>query len=207
MTFARLSLVVAVFACPMIAVAQSTQPATQPTTQPADASIDRSTPIGECQYFDKHIADIGIDAGMAFYHCTTAAHRRYARSELEWYVALNKLIRDVKAKFGVDVAKEVRKSLGDIEDYSQTRVDVEGDAAAVQHEGGEPYPLIRIDGRWRFSMTDWFEMKGAPELQAVRAYMEEHADKFDDVREQLKSGKLNTADALKEALNVQDGAD
>jgi len=199
-------IIVAVLALPVVGFGQTTQPATQPSTQPADAAVDRSTPAGECQYFDKHIADIGIDGGMAFYHCINAAQRRYARSELEWYVALNKLVRVIGEKFGADDAREVRHSLGDVDDYSNTKVDVEGDAAAMQHPDAEPYPLIRVDGRWKFSMPDWFEMKGTDPLQGVRMYMESTADKLDTVRERLTQGRLTTLDAVKEALKeVQPG--
>ncbi len=185
-------------------LAQTTQPATRPAAaQPATTqhAPDRTKPIGMCVEFDKTIADLGIDGGMSFYHLTTNAHRRYARSELEFYVAVNKLVRVVEQKHGKDQAKIVRTICGDSDDYSDATVMEDGDSAAMQRPGQTPFPLIKIDGKWRFSIPDWFDIVGEDEIAALRLHYEAVADRADAVREKIESGELKTPQQIHEALD------
>jgi hypothetical protein len=172
-------------------------PATAPATQPAQGK--RDTPIGMCQTFDATAADIGVEGLMKFYHCTTAAQRRYARAECEFYVSVNKLVREVKNLHGAEAAKRVREFTGDSDDYSDVTVAEEGESAAIQREGQQPIPLIKIDGQWHFSMPDWFEIMGADSLASTRLSFETLADAYEIVTDNIKAGKLKKIDAIEEA--------
>lgn len=181
----------------------ATQPTTMPATQPAAIKPDRADPLGMCVLFDTTSADLGVEKAIAFYHCTTPAHRRYARAEAEFYVAVNKLIRVIDARHGKDKGRIIRELAGDSDDYSNVKVSQEGDAAAFQREDQTPFPAIRIDGKWYFSMPDWFEIMPADELIDIRLYYEETADKCDEVREQMSSGKITSFEQIQERFKIE----
>jgi hypothetical protein len=184
-----------------LALAQTTQPTTAPATQPARQGPDRGHPIGMCVLFDQTIADLGVEKGFDFYHVTTAQQRRLARSELEFYVAVNRLVRLVKQKHGADAAREVREALGDSDDYSDVTLVEDGDAAAIQRPGQTPFPLIKIDGHWRFSMPDFLDILGEDaDLLAMRAHYEGVADVADEIRGRVESGQLNTPKRILQAV-------
>lgn len=173
-------------------------PATAPTTAPTTQAA-RGTPIGMCKTFDATAADIGVDGLLKFYHCTTAQQRRYARSECEFYVAVNRLVREVKTLHGEDAAKRVRELTGDSDDYTNVTVEEEGESAAIQREGQQPIPLIKINGEWHFSMPDWFEIIGADELLNARTTFETLADNLDAITADIKAGKLKNLDNIEDA--------
>ncbi len=190
-----------------LVTAQTTQPTDTPTAAPATKPVaDRSKPVGMCVLFDQTVADLGIDGAMKFYHCTSNAHRRYARSESEFYVAVNKLVRVVKEKHGEDQAKIVRTICGDSDDYSDVTVMEDGDSAAIQRPGQTPFPMIKIEGKWHFSLPDWFDIVGEEQIVALRLHYEAAADRADAVREKIESGEYKTMEQITEALDVDEPA-
>jgi hypothetical protein len=183
-------------------LAQTTQPATapasQPATQPADIQPDRTKPLGMVVLFDRTCADMGVEKSMAFYHTRNNAHRRYARAECEFYVAVNKLVREVDKKFGKDNGRIIRQLFGDSDDYSDITVTEEGDSAVIQRGEQLPYPLIRIDGKWFVSVPDWFEIAGEDKVVGDRLWYEASADRADDLRQKLVSGEIKTFEKVEE---------
>lgn len=187
------------FAMPLLfltAFAAADPAPSQPATQPAD----RSTPVGACQSFDQTVADIGIDGALKFYHCTSNAQRRYARSECEFYVALNRLVRSVKTHQGDTAADTARHALGDSDDYTNVTPSIEGDSASLDRPDGKPMKMIRIAEQWCFSMPEWFEAEPSEDLQTTRLYYESAADQIDAVREQIEAGKLKTPAEIDDVL-------
>lgn len=188
-----------------LGLAQTTQPTTKPTTQPA---ADRKTPLGTFVLFDSTVADLGVEKAMAFYHCTTDAQRRYVRAECEYYVAVNKLVRAVEKRFGKTVAGQVREECGDSIDYSEAVVREEGDSAAMVRPGQDPFPLIRLNEQWHFSMPDLFEIQGEARLMEQRPTFEGLADRINALRERIESGTLRTQAALlREAGELREDRD
>ena len=210
--------VLLLLALPRLAAGQTpSAPASQPATQPAHLPAARPAPlpaplpallpapgqqtvVGTCRLFDQTAADIGVDATMKFYQCTSNAQRRYARSECEFFVALNRLLRSVKARIGDDAAALARRTLGDNDDYTDVKVDIEGDTATITRSGRKPLALSRIDDEWYFSMPDWFQQQTADDLQSTRLYYESAADLFDALRQQVDAGKFKTGFDLDEQL-------
>lgn len=184
-------------------LAQTTQPTTAPTTQPFVIKPDRSQPVGMVVLFDRTCADMGVEKSMAFYHTPNNAHKRYARSECEFYVAVNKLVREVDKKFGKAKGRTIRELCGDTDDYSDIKLTQEGDSAVIQRGEQLPYPLIRIGGKWFFSVPDWFEIAGADKIVEDRLWYEQTADRADEAREKLLSGEIKTFEALEKLIGAE----
>ncbi len=155
--------------------------------------------------FDQTIADLGIEKGAEFYHCTSPAHRRYVRSELEYYVAANKLVQIANKRFDEKAGREVREACHDNDDYSNAVVNEDGDAAAMQRGEGTPMPFIRKDGKWFFSIPDLEQMVTAEQLQVDRLFREALADHINSVIELVEAGNLKTLDEILQKLRQELG--
>jgi hypothetical protein len=153
-----------------------------------------------CVLFDATIADLGVEKGFDFYYTTNAAQKRYARSELEFYVAVNKLVRAVKAAHGQEVAQQVRALCGDSDDYTDVVVREDGDSAAIQRPEQTPFPLIKIDGKWHFSLPDFFDIIGEEMIPGMRLHYESVADAADEIRQKIEKGELKKPDQIVAAL-------
>lgn len=171
-----------------------------PATAPALPAAGRDTPIGTCRLFDQTVADIGIEKALQFYHCTNTAQRRFARSECEFFIALNRLVRSSQKRFGDAAAASTRAALGDNDDYTRLSEETEGDSSSLTRAGEKPLRLVKLNDQWFFSMPDWFQQQAAEDLQATRLYYENSADVFDALREQLDSGKIATQGDLEEQV-------
>jgi hypothetical protein len=110
----------------------------------------------------------------------------------------------VDKKFGKDKGRIIRELCGDSDNYSDITLTQEGDSAVIQRGEQLPYPLIRINGKWHVSVPDWFEIAGEDKVVGDRLWYEESADRADEAREQLVSGKIKTFEELEKLVGGEE---
>jgi len=182
--------------CLMAVVACAEEPATAPAAVADEAGI-----LQTFRDYNDAMAK-GDEATMiALQHAATDDQKRFQKAIAANDLAVGKLKAAVAGKFGADAAKQVAKAVGDVgnDDLIRAKVQLHENKAMIAIDGGG-IPMIKVDGKWKFDMSDP-SMSGSPERIAQQlAGYESRAKNMNAIALAVNEGKITTVDEILKAL-------
>lgn len=136
----------------------------------------------------------------ALQHAVTDAEKQVAAAAVQADLAVARLKKAAAEAYGAEAERKVGLAVGDIsnDDLHHAKVTVTGDRAVVSFAmdapagGGGSLPMIKVDGQWKFNMTQ--PQEAQPQLAAAAERYLERVKATDAVTASIKSAKFETLD-------------
>jgi hypothetical protein len=168
-----------------------------PATQPASGTM---SPRETFLYWVDHLDSMSVDDLMRTYVVSDDKQKAVATSLAEEVVAMTKLQKAVRDKWGKDAETEVlRACQSDTrEDDEQADITVAGNHATIKFKRDEitPFLLVRIDGQWKVDIGSMIDQYG----QHLDSNFRQCTVIFNYSTALLAAGKYRSADQLAEEI-------
>ncbi|HRK32384.1 MAG TPA: hypothetical protein PLD59_15070 [Tepidisphaeraceae bacterium] len=166
-------------------VARADTPATAPST--GDAAI--------MQTFRDYNAAMAVGdepTMLSLQHAVSDDQKAIAKAMTGNDLSVGKLKAAVEGKFGADAAKQVAKAVGDVgnDDLEHAKINLKGNKAMIAIGGGG-IPMINVDGKWLFDMTEASIAPTPERTQALITTYEGRAKNFNIITAGVKDGKFD----------------
>lgn len=183
------------FAC---AMALAVDP---PASQPA-VPADQTSPKGAVKMFTVGVQSADAEKVRAVLHTTSDTEIKYAQGYADVSIALGRLRTAALAKYGEKAARYFKAETERLGAIDEAAVTLDGDKAVVEVKGDESskIPLVRVDGKWKISITKMLSTKRAKEIEADIASMQSYAAVINETAQEIAAGKHADLEAALEAM-------
>jgi hypothetical protein len=142
-----------------------------------------------------------VEQDLSFYHADGEQQQKLARAMAQSDVALAKLEKAVKERFGADLASAVVEAAGSetVAKLESVSAKIDGDHATLElFDRATFVPMVRVDGKWKISLVAWIKDYKAGDVDHLIDAMSQFATELDHLT------KLVTADKFRSGEGVRD---
>ena len=192
-----LSFISLVFASSFVRASASTQGSSSTT-----AAVVEDSPKAALKTYNAAMRSGDVATMVSLQYATSDDERLVARSCAQSDMEVGKLIRTTREKFGDDAAKKISVAINDEgdDDVDAATQTILGDHGGVTFPGGgDPSPLIRVDGAWKIDVAAMLKQyDGTAQTLSDEVIRRGSAAKV--TTQELLAGHYSTPDALVDAL-------
>ena len=177
------------------------QASTEPLA-PATEAVIQDSPKGALKAYNAAMRTGDVATMVLLQSATNDDERLVARSCAQSDMEVGKLIRTAREKFGDDAAKKVSLAVNDEgdDDVDAATETVNGDHGGVTFAGGgDPSPLIRVNGTWKIDVAAMLKQYDGP-AEALSDQVIHRGSAAKVTAQELLAGQYATPDALVNAL-------
>jgi len=144
-----------------------------------------------------------VDADVAFYQTDDDQQKKLARAIAEGDVAIAKLETAVKKKFGKELAAAVVRAAGSeaVAAVKDATEEVAGDHATIRfHDSESSVPMVRADGKWKISLSDWVKEAKPAQVDQLITAVEKLAAGIDQLTDLVDHDKFRSGEGVRDRV-------
>jgi hypothetical protein len=146
-----------------------------------------------------------VEADEAFYQAEGDQQKKLTHSIAAGDVAVARLEAAVDKQFGKDLAAAVVRAAGSeaISAVDSATERVDGDRAMVQfHDQPAAIPMIRADGKWKISLSDWVKETKSEQVDQLIASMEKLTTEIQHITSLVDKEKFRSGEGVRDRVQT-----
>jgi hypothetical protein len=166
----------------------------QPATQPAGG--EEKAVLDAFRSYNDAMMALDSEGMTSRQHAVSDAEKNLSDAMVAGDLSVAKLKLAAEKAFGAEARSAVGRALGDIsnDDLTGATAAIEGNRAVVSIPGSGSLPMAKVDGKWKFDMT---QPEGAQaQLLATAERYRARASQIDALTAGIGASKFETVDEL-----------